>query len=99
MEQTEKRGLSDPFCVRPMGLKRKAYVTVNVDQKPDGTWIPRKVWLPGEEEACTISRVWSARRRVSQETGGKGICFSVTADGKRTDLYYEGNGRWFLIWS
>lgn len=76
--------------------RTKVYVTVGAEHRPDGSCRPRWVMLPDTEERYNISRVLRVERRVSQKTGGKGICYTVLVDGTETCVYYEGGGRWFV---
>lgn len=74
--------------------RRKVYVTVNAEHKPDGSCLPKTIRMAGEEE-YEIDRVLQVRRAAS-EVGGRGIRYTIRIGRSETYLFDEENGRWFV---
>ena len=74
--------------------RRKVYVTVNAEHKPDGTCCPKSIRLTDNRlyEINSIKQVCPAASMV----GGKGIRYTVQIGQQETSLYDERNGRWFV---
>lgn len=75
--------------------RRKVYVLVNVDHRPDGSARPNKITFENGEE-YEIDRVRSCCRAAATKVGGTGIRYTVKICGKETFLFDEENGRWFV---
>lgn len=85
------------------GSAYKAYVTVFVEFKKDGTMLPRYIiWEDGIK--YEIDRVVDIRPGYAAKAGGQGDRYTVMVNGRRTYLYFErstnltGNiiGCWFV---
>ncbi len=75
-------------------VRRKVYVTVNAEHKPDGTCRPKSIRMCDEHEyeIDKILRVCNAASMV----GGRGIRYTVRIGRNETNLFDERNGRWFV---
>ena len=78
-----------------MEQRRKEYVEVNVDHRPDGTCRPNRIKLENGE-TYEIDRVRHTCRAASTKVGGTGIRYTVVICGKETFLFDEENGKWFV---
>ncbi|MBQ6540423.1 MAG: hypothetical protein IJL71_05310 [Oscillospiraceae bacterium] len=74
--------------------RRKVYVTVDAEHKPDGSCRPKTITL-ANNEAFVIDRVIQVCPCAS-EVGGKGIRYTVRIGRRETHLFDERNGRWFV---
>lgn len=74
--------------------RRKVYVTVNAEHRPDGSCCPKTIRLDNSGE-YEIDKIIQVRRCVSQ-TGGRGIRYTVRIGRSETSLFDEQNGRWFV---
>ena len=73
----------------------KIYVAVTSRCEPDGSFTPLSVgWADGRE--FEIDRVLDARPAASLRVGGAGWRFLCLIGGRRSYLYYEECGRWFV---
>ena len=75
--------------------RRKVYVCVNADHKPDGSCRPNMITFENGER-YTIDRVRHVCRAASTKVGGNGIRYTVSICGKETFIFDEGNGKWFV---
>ena len=75
--------------------RRKVYVEVNVDHRPDGSARPNRIKF---EDGTTyeIDRVKYVCRAASTKVGGTGLRYTVRICGKETFLFDEENGKWFV---
>ena len=74
--------------------RRKVYVTVDAEHKPDGSCRPKTITL-ANNEAYEIDRVIQVCPCAS-EVGGRGIRYTVRIGRRETHLFDERNGRWFV---
>ena len=74
--------------------RRKVYVTVNAEHKPDGSCLPRTIRMADEGE-YEIDKVLQVRKAAS-EVGGRGIRYTIRIGRSETHLFDEQNGRWFV---
>lgn len=74
--------------------RRKVYVTVNAEHKPDGSCLPKTIRMADEEE-FEIDKVLQVRKAAS-DVGGRGIRYTVRIGRSETHLFDEQNGRWFV---
>lgn len=74
--------------------RRKVYVTVNAEHRPDGSCCPKSIRMCDEREyeIDRILRVCSAASTV----GGRGIRYTIRIGRNQTNLFDERNGRWFV---
>lgn len=85
----------DPSEAALCGNDVKVYVEVTADFSPDGAIRPLSlVWEDGR--TFGIDRVLRIQRAASRKAGGAGIRYSCMIRGQEMQLYYEGNGRWFV---
>lgn len=78
-----------------MNARRKVYVTVNADHRPDGTTRPNKITF--EDGAFyAIDRVKHVCKAYSSKVGGGGLRYTIMVCGKETYLFDEENGKWFV---
>ena len=75
--------------------RRKVYVTVNAEHRPDGSCRPRSIRLCGDEQEYEIDRILDVCRAASM-VGGRGIRYTVRIGRSQTVLFDERNGRWFV---
>jgi len=75
--------------------RRKVYVLVNVDHKPDGTARPNSITFENGEK-YEIDRIVKQCRAASTKVGGSGIRYTVVISGTETFIYDEENGKWFV---
>ena len=78
-----------------MAARRKVYVEVNVDHRPDGTARPNRIRF---ENGATyeIDRIKYVCRAASTRVGGTGLRYTVMICGTETFLFDEENGKWFV---
>lgn len=77
------------------GNPYKAYVGVTADFTEYGMLAPRSIrWEDGR--VYEIDRVRSMQRMASRKAGGAGLRYECRIQGSFVDLYYEGNGLWFV---
>lgn len=74
--------------------RRKEYVTVSAEHRPDGSCHPKSICLENEG-AYQIDRVVQVCRAASM-VGGRGIRYTVRIGRAETYLFDEQNGRWFV---
>ncbi len=74
--------------------RRKVYVTVNAEHKPDGSCRPKSIKLADRSE-YPIDRILQVCPCASS-VGGMGIRYTVRIGSSETCLYDEQNGRWFV---
>lgn len=75
-------------------VRRKVYVTVNADHKPDGTCRPKTIQMENGPK-YEIDRVLQVCRAASM-AGGRGIRYTIRIGRTQTCLFDELNGRWFV---
>ena len=75
--------------------RRKVYVLVNVDHRPDGTARPNRITFENGKK-YEIDRVKGCCRAAATKVGGSGIRYTVRICGTETYLYDEENGKWFV---
>ncbi len=75
-------------------VRRKVYVTVNADHKPDGSCFPKTIRFDDDRkfEIDKVLRVCCA----SADVGGRGIRYTVRIGRSEANLYEEQSGRWFV---
>jgi hypothetical protein len=74
--------------------RRKVYVTVNAEHRPDGSCQPKSIRLANDCE-YDIDRVVQICRCAS-EVGGRGVRYTVRIGRNEAHLFDEQNGRWFV---
>lgn len=74
--------------------RRKLYVTVNAEHKPDGSCRPKSIKICDERE-YEIDKILQVRNAASV-VGGRGIRYTVRIGRNQTNLFDERNGRWFV---
>ncbi len=74
--------------------KRKLYVTVSAEHRPDGTCLPKSIKLANNSEYF-IDRIVQVKRSAS-DVGGRGVRYSIIIGRQQTYLYDEQNGKWFV---
>lgn len=74
--------------------RRKVYVTVNAEHKPDGSCHPKTIKMADEAE-YEIEKILQVRRAASM-VGGRGIRYTISIGRSETHLFDEQNGRWFV---
>ena len=74
--------------------RRKVYVTVNAEHKPDGSCRPKTIRLENDAE-YEIDKILQIYRCAST-VGGKGIRYTIRIGRTETNLFDEQNGRWFV---
>ena len=74
--------------------RRKVYVTVNAEHKPDGSCRPKTIRLENDSE-YEIDKIVQVCRCAS-EVGGRGIRYTIRIGRTVTSLFDEMNGRWFV---
>ena len=73
---------------------KKEYVTVKLRVDPDGSVRPLSfVWVDGVQ--YKIDRLIQRPRAASTKVGGRGMRYTIRADGKETYLFEE-DGKWFM---
>lgn len=74
--------------------RRKVYVTVNAEHRPDGSCMPKSIRMCDEREyeIDRILRVCNAASTV----GGRGVRYTIRIGRNQTNLFDERNGRWFV---
>lgn len=75
--------------------RRKVYVEVNVDHRPDGTARPNRIKFE-DGRTYEIDRVKYICRAASTKVGGTGLRYTVMICGTETFLFDEENGKWFV---
>lgn len=78
-----------------MAERRKVYVEVNVDHRPDGTARPNRIKFE-DGKTYDIDRVKYVCRAASTKVGGTGLRYTVMICGTETFLFDEQNGKWFV---
>ena len=74
--------------------RRKVYVTVKAEHKPDGSCCPKTIRMADEAE-YEIDRVLQVCRAFS-EVGGRGIRYTIRIGRSETHLFDEQNGKLFV---
>lgn len=74
--------------------RRKVYVTVKAEHKPDGSCCPKTIRMADEAE-YEIDRVLQVCRAAS-EVGGRGFATPLGFGRSETHLFDEQNGKWFV---
>ena len=73
----------------------KVYVDVTAEFSADGELRPLSLrWQDGRR--YVIDRVIDIRRAASMKAGGMGIRYICEIGGRRAQLFYEENYRWFM---
>ena len=73
---------------------KKEYVTVKLRVDPDGSVRPLSfVWVDGVQ--YKIDRQIQRTRAATNKVGGRGMRYTIRADGKETYLFEE-DGKWFM---
>lgn len=75
-------------------VKRKEYVTVNAEHKPDGSCCPKAIET-ADGSRYEIDRITQIRQAASI-VGGRGTRYTVRIGRVETYLFDEKNGRWFV---
>lgn len=75
-------------------VRRKVYVTVNAEHKPDGSCLPKSIRMANDEE-YEIDKVLQVCKAAS-EVGGRGIRYTIRIGHSETHLFDEQNGCWFV---
>lgn len=78
-----------------MNERRKVYVAVNVDHRPDGSARPNRITFE-DGKTFEIDRVRHVCRAASTKVGGTGLRYTVLICGTETFLFDEENGKWFV---
>lgn len=78
-----------------MADRRKVYVEVNVDHRPDGSARPNRIKFE-DGRTYEIDRVKYVCRAASTKVGGTGVRYTVMICGTETFLFDEENGKWFV---
>ena len=74
--------------------RRKVYVTVDAEHKPDGSCRPLSIRM-ADNSYFEIDRVKQICRAASM-VGGRGIRYTIIIGRHETYLFNEQNGRWFV---
>lgn len=75
-------------------LRRKAYVSVNIDVDQEGKVYPRLIrWKNGL--VFPIDQILYKCRASSQKVNGGGIRYTVKINGQESFLFHEGE-KWFV---
>lgn len=75
-------------------LRRKAYVSVNIDVDEEGKVYPRLIrWKNGL--VFPIDQILYKCRASSQKVNGGGIRYTVKINGQESFLFHEGE-KWFV---
>lgn len=74
--------------------RRKVYVTVNAEHKPDGSCCPKTIRMADEAE-YVIDKVLQVCKAASA-VGGRGVRYTVRIGRSETYLFEEQNGLWFV---
>ena len=74
--------------------RRKVYVTVDAEHKPDGSCRPLSIRL-ADNSFVEIDRVKQICRAATM-VGGRGIRYTIIIGRHETYLFNEQNGRWFV---
>jgi tRNA G26 N,N-dimethylase Trm1 len=74
--------------------RRKVYVTVNAEHKPDGSCCPKTIRMADEAE-YEIDKILQVCPAASA-VGGRGVRYTVRIGQSKTHLFDEQNGRWFV---
>lgn len=74
--------------------RRKVYVTVNAEHKPDGSCFPKTIRMADDVE-YEIQRILQVCRAASN-VGGRGTRYMVQIGQHSTYLFEEQGGRWFV---
>lgn len=77
-----------------MDTRRKVYVTVDAEHKPDGSCRPKSIRM-ANDSLFSIDKILQVCRACSP-VGGKGIRYTVMIGRHQTSLYDEQNGKWFV---
>ena len=75
-------------------MRRKVYVTVNAEHRPDGTCSPKSIRM-ANDRTYEIDKILQIRRAAS-EVGGRGIRYFIRIGHTETNLFDEQNGKWFV---
>lgn len=78
-----------------MENRRKVYVCVNCDFNSDGDCSPRTITFE-DGQVYEIDKVIGCRRAASTKVGGIGVRYTVVIFGRKTFLFLENSGRWFV---
>lgn len=76
-------------------MRRKIYVTVNAEHRPNGSCRPISVKMRGDDREYEIDRVLQVCNAEST-VGGRGIRYKIRIGHSQTHLFDERNGRWFV---
>ena len=74
--------------------RRKVYVTVNAEHKPDGSCYPKTIRMANQTE-YRIDKIIQVCRAASM-VGGRGVRYTIRIGRTETNLFDEQNGRWFV---
>jgi len=75
-------------------MRRKVYVTVNAEHKPDGSCRPKTIRM-ADDRTYEIDKILQIRRAAS-EVGARGIRYLKRIGHSETNLFDEQNGKWFV---
>ncbi len=74
--------------------RRKVYVTVDAEHKPDGSCRPLSIRM-ADNSTYAIDRIKQICRAASM-VGGRGIRYTIMIGTHETSLFDEQNGKWFV---
>ena len=76
-------------------LSSKVYVDVVVYFTREGQVRPLSfLWEDGSR--YEIDKIKSIKRAASMKAGGRGVLYKCMIRGRESNLYYEGNNKWFM---
>lgn len=76
-------------------LSSKVYVDVVVYFTREGQVRPLSfLWEDGSR--YEIDKIKCIKRAASMKAGGRGVLYKCMIHGQESNLYYEGNNRWFM---
>ena len=74
--------------------RRKVYVTVDAEHKPDGSCRPHSIRM-SDNSLYEIDRIKQITRAASS-VGGMGIRYTIMIGRHETYLFNEQNGKWYV---
>lgn len=94
-EAAPEAAVMDPSEADLQGNAWKVYVEVTARFSEEGEIRPLQlVWEDGRK--YSVDRICRVQRAASRKAGGAGIRYSCMICGQEVQLYYEGEGRWFV---
>lgn len=75
-------------------MEEKTYVRVVMEVDEKGETMPRRITL--HEQGYEVSRVHEARLARECKAGGRGMRYLVSIGHRRTYLFQEEEGRWYV---